>query len=353
MEQALYAPGLGYYSAGAVKFGPDGDFVTAPELSPLFSNCVARQCEEILEQAGGDTVLELGAGSGRLACDLLRELAARGSAPREYWILETSAELRDRQSRLLCGELPDGATRIRWLDRLPESRFSGAILANEVLDAVPVHRVKLSRDRIDELRVSWKNSRFAWHEQPADDALDTTARRILTGIQWPFPDGYVTEIRGGLAPLVASWAQTLDAGALLLLDYGYPRREFFHPQRRDGTLLCHYRHRVHSDPFLYPGLQDISAAVDFTAVAEAASCAGLDVCGFTTQAHFLIGCGLEEITARCSEGGTRARLEAARQVKLLTLPGEMGEQVKAIALGRQLPARGLAGFAAADQRQRL
>ena len=353
MEEVLYAPGLGYYSAGAVKFGEEGDFVTAPGLSPLFSICVARQCEEILEQAGGDIILELGAGSGQLACDLLRELTSRGSAPREYWILETSAELRARQSRLFGRELPDSVPRIRWLDRPPETRFSGVILANEVLDAVPVHRVKLSRDRIDELRVSWKDPRFAWQEQPADGALEASTRQFLAGIQWPSPDRYVTEIRGGLAPLVASWAESLDAGALLFLDYGYTRREFFHPQRRDGTLLCHYRHRVHSDPFVYPGLQDISAAVDFTAVAEAASGAGLDVCGFTTQAHFLIACGLEEIAARSGTAGTRAWLEIARQVKLLTLPGEMGDQVKAIALGRRLPERGLTGFAAADQRQRL
>lgn len=353
MDRALYAPGMGYYSAGAIKFGAAGDFVTAPELSPLFSICLARQCEEILQLAGGDVILELGAGSGRMAADLLRELIARGSAPREYWILETSAELRQRQRQWLSGELPEFAPCIRWLDRLPAAGVRGVILANEVLDAVPVCRVRISPGRILETRVASEGGQLAWRDLPADTELDGAVREIVRGLGSTLPDAYTTEINTGLGALVSSWAGTLEAGALLLLDYGYPRNEYFHPQRADGTLLCHYRHRVHTDPFLYPGLQDISAAVDFTAVVEAGAAAGLDLLGFTTQAHFLIGCGIGEIATGGTPPDSRAWPGVAQQLRVLTLPGEMGEFVKAVALGRQLPPRPLMGFAAMDQRRRL
>ncbi|MBI2993151.1 MAG: SAM-dependent methyltransferase [Gammaproteobacteria bacterium] len=353
MDCALYAPGLGYYNAGAAKFGPAGDFVTAPELSPLFSTCLARQCEEILQLAGGDLILELGAGSGRMATDLLRELIARGNAPREYWILETSAGLRKRQRQRLARELPEFAARIRWLDRLPEGGVRGVILANEVLDAIPVCRVRLSGRRVMEMRIAWEGARFEWRCLPADAELDGAVQDIVRDLGAPLPDGYVTEVNMSLRALIERWAGALTVGALVLLDYGYPRREYFHPQRGEGTLLCHYRHRVHADPLLYPGLQDISAAVDFTAVAEAGAGAGLDLGGFTTQAHFLIGCGLEEIASRQSSDDTRRWLEVAQQVKVLTLPGEMGELVKAIAFTRNLPSRPLKGFASFDQRPRL
>lgn len=353
MELALYAPGLGYYSAGAAKFGAQGDFVTAPEISPLFSMCLARQCEQILDLAGGSIILEIGAGSGRMACDILRELDQRGRLPQEYWILETSADLRLRQSQLINRELPESAPRVRWLDRLPESPVRGVILANEVLDAAPVHRVGIRNTSIDEIRVAWSNTGFSWRRQPAEGELAAEVRHIVQQLENPLPDVYVTEINLDLAAWIAAWAGILEAGAILLIDYGYPRREYFHPQRRDGTLLCHYRHRVHGDPFLYPGLQDISASVDFTAVAEAGARAGIELYGFTTQAHFLMACGLDEIAARESKGAPRATLEISRQIKLLTLPGEMGEHVKAMALGRGLRQRRLAGFRIVDHRQRL
>ena len=348
MELALYAPGLGYYSAGSIKFGPDGDFTTAPELSPLFSTCVARQCAQILERSGG-TVLELGAGSGALALGVLEYLGAAGRLPDEYLILEPSADLRQRQQDLLDARLAVGRERVRWLDTVPEQPLGGVILANEVLDAMPVHRVRLRGAAVDELGVGLRSGGFEWLTAPPGAELADRVRDTLRG-PGSLPDGYTTEFNLDLSAWIASMAATLEQGAILLFDYGYPGREYYHPDRVEGTLICHYRHRAHPDPFLYPGLQDISASVDFTAVAEAAAAAGLDVGGFTTQAHFLIGCGLHELQQPGAD--ERARAEFGRQAKLLTLPGEMGERFKAMALLRGV-AGPLVGFGAADHRRRL
>lgn len=349
MEMILYEPGLGYYSAGARKFGKQGDYVTAPEWSSLFSLCMARQCAEILQAMGGGVILELGAGSGVMACDLVRELSTIGALPDEYWILETSADLRERQQQLLRSRLPDYEERVCWLDELPDSRIQGVILANEVLDAHPVHRIELSRGKIHELHVAWSAGGFNWKRTPPSPELGAAAARLLSRVADDLPDGYRTEINTGLQSWLASLADLLEAGVILLLDYGYPRHEYYHPQRHDGTLQCHYRHRVHSDPFFHPGLQDISTAVDFTAVSEAGFSAGLDLYGFTTQAHFLMGCGL---TGMLSAPVDRDRIELARQATILTLPGEMGEQIKAMALGRKA-AGPLLGFSVADHRHRL
>lgn len=349
MALALYAPGLGYYSAGSIKLGRAGDFTTAPELSPLFAACLARQCAEILERTGG-VILEFGAGSGVLALGILNELAASGNLPDEYLILEPSADLRQRQHDLLHS-LPGIGRRVRWLDRLPPEPLHGVILANEVLDALPVHRIRLHAGSVHELGVRWRSLGFEWTRLPAGPDVEESARSVM-GELGALPDGYTTEFNSGLRAWIAAAAGVLQEGAVLLLDYGYPRREYYHRDRSEGTLICHYRHRAHADPFLYPGLQDISASVDFTLVAEGATAAGLEVGGFTTQAHFLIGCGVHELPQLAEGADERERLEFARQVRLLTLPGEMGERFKAMALLRSV-AGPLMGFNAFDHRRRL
>jgi SAM-dependent MidA family methyltransferase len=351
MEMALYEPGLGYYSAGAGKFGVHGDFVTAPELSPLFSICLARQCREVLDRLNGGAILELGAGSGRMAVDLLSELLRAGSPPASYMILETSADLRHRQQQLLQQELPDFISRITWLDRLPEQPLSGVILANEVIDAMPVRRVTVRQGELMELLVCRLGRSFDWITAPADPSL----RRQVNALQQlrrSWPEYYATEFNPNLPHWIASLSDCLGRGVVLLIDYGYPRNEYYHPQRSHGTLLCHYRHRVHADPFLYPGLQDITASVDFTAVADAADAAGLVVAGYTAQAYFLLGCGLDQLMELPVGGNTRAHLERVNQARRLTMPGEMGERYKVMALTRDM-ADGLRGFAIADQRHFL
>ncbi|MBF8268981.1 MAG: hypothetical protein HW386_690 [Gammaproteobacteria bacterium] len=352
MELALYEPGLGYYSAGARKFGQDGDFVTAPELSPLFSICLARQCRQILTGLPDGSILELGAGTGKMACDILLELQRCNALPARYLILETSADLKQRQQQLLQAEIPDYFTRIIWLERLPEQPLSGVILANEVMDALPVHRIVDRQGVLYELQVQWHGGDFAWLEVPAGPALSRQVQDIKRQLRYSWPEVYTTEINMTLAPWLAALSESLTQGVMLLIDYGYPRNEFYHPERTDGTLLCHYRHRVHADPFLYPGLQDITASVDFTAVATAAVKAGLDVTGYTNQMYFLLGCGLDTILADMGASGLRQQLELANQAKMLTLPGGMGERFKVIALSRGM-AGGLAGFAIMDQRKHL
>lgn len=335
MELALYAPGLGYYSAGARKFGAAGDFVTAPELSPLFSRCLARQCAEVLQTLGEGGVLELGAGSGVMAADMLLELQRLERLPREYLILEVSADLRQRQRVLLEARVPHLLPRVRWLDSLPE-RFDGLILGNEVLDALPVERFRKTGEGLERFCVAEQGEGFGWMTDAAPGELSAALRALESTLPAPLPAGYSSEICTALPPLFASLAAALRRGAALFLDYGYPRTAYYHVERSMGTLICHYRQRAHGDPFLYPGLQDITAHVDFTAVAEAATAAGFELAGYTTQAHFLMALG---IAAFADEG-----MEPARQVKLLTLPEEMGERFKAIGFtkGMEISLRGFA-----------
>jgi SAM-dependent MidA family methyltransferase len=340
MRLALYAPGLGYYSAGATKLGSDGDFVTAPEISSLFSRCLARQCADVLRVTGGE-ILELGAGSGRMAADVLTELAAIESLPDRYSILEVSADLAERQ-RARIAELPrELAERVRWLDRWPERVMRGVVLANEVLDAMPVERFVL-RNRpsgidVRALGVGLCEDGFEWRETSPTPELMHAVADIVEALPMPLPDGYVSEVCLAFHPWMASLAAQLETGVALLIDYGLPRAHLYHPDRAEGTLRCHFRHRAHSDPFINVGLQDITAWVDFTRVAEAADGAGLEVLGFASQAAFLIGAGMESLLStemQLAGDDLRRQATLAGEARRLLLPGEMGEIFKVIALGR-------------------
>ena len=343
MELALYAPGFGYYSAGARKFGAAGDFVTAPELSPLFSRCLARQCAEVLGRLGGGSILELGAGSGVMAADILAELAHLRALPEHYLILEVSADLRERQRALLGERVPHLMPRVQWLDALPDGH-AGVMLGNEVLDALPVQRFRKTAQGYAEFFVEAAGEALRGTWVPVDAEFGAALADLEAALPAPFAAGYESEFCALMPPFLATLAASLARGALLFLDYGYPRAAYYHPERSMGTLMCHYRQRAHADPFLHPGLQDITAHVDFTAVAEHATAAGLPFAGYTTQAHFLMALGIAEM----SEGDMRL----AQQVKLLTLPEEMGERFKAIAFtkGLDLP---LSGFALRDLSRQL
>ncbi len=352
MELALYEPGLGYYVAGARKFGEEGDFITAPELSSLYSRCVARQCQQILDELNNGSILELGPGTGVMACDIMQELEHLDCLPEKYLMLEISAELKDRQQKLIKEKIPHLEGRIRWLDSLPENEFVGLILANEVLDAMPVHRISVKQDSVDELCVGIDHDQFIWVQRPANDGLLDQTEIILKSLKSDLPEVYISEINCRIQAWLNSLVDILDRGAILFMDYGYPRHEYYHPQRTEGTLLCHYRHRVHANPFFFPGLQDITASVDFTTVAEAASNAGLDVGGYTTQAHFLLGCGLDAFIGENKSTDNKKSVELSRQARILTMPGEMGERFKVMALTKDLDIP-LMGFQFIDHRSRL
>jgi len=345
MEMALYAPGLGYYVAGAAKLGSQGDFVTAPEISPLFGRTLADQVADILAHTGGG-VLELGAGSGALALSLLEELQARNRLPDRYRILEVSPELVQRQRRLLLQRLPGLADRVEWITSLPQ-RFSGLVVANEVLDALPVHLLAWREEGVHERGVTWKGEGFTWAERSLGPGA---LRDAAAALQIEAP--YQSEISIAAPALVRTLAGALGRGVLLCVDYGFGRREYYHPQRNRGTLMCHYRHRAHDDPFLFPGLQDITAHVDFTSVAEAGIEAGLQLLGYTTQAQFLINCGIADQLARTPAEQTAAYLPLAAGVQKLVSPAEMGELFKVIALGRGVQPP-LAGFKTGDKSRLL
>ncbi|HHH36895.1 MAG TPA: SAM-dependent methyltransferase [Gammaproteobacteria bacterium] len=351
MELALYAPGLGYYSAGRRRFGIGGDFITAPELSPLFARCLARQCVEILEGMEDGVILEFGAGSGVLARELLAALEALDVLPAAYFILEPSAALREEQEATLRKAHPRLMDRIHWLTALPREGLRGIVLANEVLDAMPVHRLRWRNGAFVELYVDAPGEEgLTLVEGPlSHPALEAAPRRFAGG----FPEGYTCEVNPAAGAWVRSLSGVLAEGVALLIDYGYPAAEYYHPQRRDGTLMCYYRHRAHDDPLCLPGLQDITAHVDFTALAEAAVDAGLEVAGYATQSAFLQGCGIAELgAAAMSAGDTRQQVELARQLRTLLLPGEMGEAFKVLALARKRPGP-LTGFSVRDERGRL
>lgn len=338
MELALYAPGLGYYTAGARKFGEAGDFITAPELSSLFGRTLARQLVQIM-QASSPYILELGAGSGKLAVDILSELEVLGELPERYAILEVSADLRQRQQQLIAERLPHLAEKVRWLDALPDE-ISGAVIGNEVLDALPVHLVHWQAAGIVERGLSLTESgQLCWQDRPiTDPALLAAAQHIQV------PDDYLSELPLAANGLITSLGQRLQHGALLFIDYGFGAREFYHPQRDRGTLMCHYRHYAHDDALFLPGLQDITAHVDFTAVAEAGIDAGLAFLGYTSQAYFLLNCGITELLNQVSPDDLKAYAPLSGQVQKLTSPAEMGELFKVIGLGKgiEIPLKGYA-----------
>jgi SAM-dependent MidA family methyltransferase len=333
MQLALYAPGLGYYSAGSTKFGAAGDFVTAPEISPLFGRVLARQCAGVLEQVERPAVLELGAGSGALAEQVLSTLEAQGRAPERYLILEVSPDLRERQEQRLRDTEPALATEIEWLTELPE-RIDGVVIANEVADALPVERFRMADGAVLQCRVAMDGEGFAWTRAPAPAFLEQAVRGIEASLGAPLPDGYESEVSAGLRAWVADVAGCLGTGLVFLFDYGVSRREYYAQDRSGGWLRCHFRHRAHDDPLVYPGIQDLTAWVDFTAVADAAVHAGMDIAGFVSQAHFLVHGGLEQEFAAAASSSPVAQAELSRQVGRLTLPGEMGERFKCIGLSR-------------------
>jgi SAM-dependent MidA family methyltransferase len=346
MELALYAPGLGYYSAGSRKLGRDGDFITAPELSPLFGRCLARQLAELIGRGLTD-VVEIGAGSGALACSLLTEFAALGQMPDNYFILEVSADLRERQRARLAASAPQQAGKVQWLDVLPP-HFDGIIIGNEVLDAIPVHIVRTHGGAIEEMGITGGQT-----GQPLTRGYRNASGALLAAAEkLGLPDDYETEIHLAARAFVKSFARILRHGAMLFIDYGFPAREFYHPQRSRGTLMCHYRHHAHADPLCLVGLQDITAHVDFSAIADAGAAGGLDILGYTTQAQFLINCGITDLLGATPATDVRAYAPLAAQAQQLLSPAEMGELFKVIALGKGVSPP-LLGFRSGDKSHAL
>lgn len=333
MELALYAPGLGYYVSGAHKFGKGGDFVTAPEISPYFGRCLAHQCHQLFEQTDTQNILEFGAGTGVMAAQILAELERlQPDQPVLYQILELSPELQQRQRQTLQQQISHLADRVEWVTEVPEG-YAGMVLANEVLDAMPVHVFRRNEQTVEEQHVAlqegklilqWKLARTEFHQ--AVSAIEKDMGELQPG--------YVSEVNLRLAPWLQMLGERLARAVVLLIDYGYTRQEYYHPQRSMGTLICHYRHQVHEDVLLRPGLQDITASVDFTAVAEAGEKAGLQPMGFNSQTNFLLGCGLEDLLSGLDPENVEQHMLAMQGVKQLILPTAMGERFKVIALGK-------------------
>jgi SAM-dependent MidA family methyltransferase len=359
MERCLYAPGLGYYSAGKTKFGEAGDFVTAPELGELFGRCVVAAVQPVLAMLGGDVdFLELGGGSGAFAETALRAFHVAQSLPRHYLILEPSADLRDRQRERLAVSLPaEVFARVQWLDRPPEESWRGVLFANEVIDALPTTRFVMRAGEVYEEHVMLDgDGRLMRSDRPADALVGGAVRHVERDLGSEFADGYRSEILPQLPYWIQAIAGSLEAGIMLFIDYGYVRREFYLPERTDGTLMAHYRHRAHNDPFYLPGLNDLTASVDFTALAEAGNSAGFGVAAYLPQSTFLIGAGLqqafEDAYEQAADEASRYRL--AQEVKRLTLPDQMGERFQAMLFAKGMDALPLpADILSADQAGRL
>lgn len=350
MELALYSPGLGYYATDTPKFGRNGDFITASEISPLFAKCIAQQFLPILTALKPADILEWGAGSGIFAKDLLLELERCGTLPARYLILEISTALRQQQEKLFQTCCPHLLTRIQWLDTLPTSGIKGIIFANEVLDALPTHCFRIEKNAIQEGCVEWKDQQFGWRfTQPMTPHLASTLQRVLG--HYSLPEGYTSEINLILPTWIASLTQALNQGIILFIDYGYGRAEYYHPDRSCGTLMCYNQHRSHDNPFIYVGLQDITAHVDFTAVAESAEAAELTLQGFTTQAAFLLASGLLDV-AQQKQLSAVEQFQQAQAIKKLTLPSQLGEAVKVMGLSKNLDIP-LSGFSLYDRRRAL
>ncbi len=354
MQLALYAPGLGYYSSGSNKFGGAGDFVTAPEISSLFGRTLARQAMQILQQIEQPDILEFGAGSGKLALDLLLELEKLESLPKKYFILEVSADLRRRQQTLFNDNAPHLMSVLSWLDQLP-IKFNGLMIANEVIDAMPVHLVTWRDGQLFERGVSYRNETLIWEEQPLLSGILFDAATKLTDHVNTSNDKnhrYISEISLAIPSFMHSLANVMQQGLILIIDYGFGAKEYYHPQRNQGTLMCHYRHHTHDDPFYLPGLQDITSHVDFSSVTETAANAQFELLGYTTQAHFLINCGITEILSQTPAKCIEEYLPLSNQLQTLVSPAEMGELFKAIAFGKNIR-QPLIGFSSGDKSRLL
>lgn len=350
MELALYAPGSGYYAAGSAKLGEEGDFVTAPEISSLFSQTLANAIMPAFDS--DQIILEVGAGRGRMAADILVYLQQQNKLPKEYWILELSADLRKRQKITIEATVPELVNRVKWLDTLPE-KFSGVVLANELLDAMPVQLFQKKENDINEINVVWQDDRFAFQFKSSfDERLVHRVKNIETELEKKFDSEYISEINFAAEDWIKSVAESLQQGVIIIIDYGFPRHEYYHVQRNQGTLMCHYRHRTHPDVFVYPGLQDITAHVDFTAMADAALESGMKVMGYTNQVSFLMGAGLLELAVLNDESEVQQQMEQASQIKKLTLPHEMGELFKVIGFSKNC-AITLPAFEFRDLREHL
>ena len=355
MEMALDEPGLGDYSAGLQKFGEGGDFITAPQLGDVFARCLAKQVGQISKELGEYEIIEAGAGSGVLAADLLNALQDN-QPPARYRILERSAYLRQVQRETLERSVPQWMGRISWLDQPPETDWQGIFIANEVLDALTVELFCRANEGIRQMRVINGPDGFAWDQGQCPPLMAAKIQSTLASLESPPTDGYQSEINTTLPAWLDSVTASLHKGAALFIDYGYPRQEYYLPQRRNGTLICHYRHRAHDDPFVWPGLTDISASVDFTALAEAADSCGFEVSGYTSQAMFLLGCGLEDVIMSLQSLSEKDRVMKNIEVRKLTLPAEMGERFQVMALCRDLSeelSESLRGFSLRDLRYRL
>lgn len=352
MQRVLYTPELGYYTNPCIRLGAQGDFVTAAEVSPLFGQSIARQINQILAHIDTHAcILEFGAGSGKLATDILLTLNQEGILPDKYQILEISAHLRAQQQTYLKAQLPaELFERIEWLDALPQPGWCGVVLADEVLDAMPVERFFLTPSESWRMAVDWDGEQFIWAELPI---TDTFLQKVVDGLRQlihPTQLGYKAEVNLNIAPWLKSLSDFVAQGVALLIDYGFPQKELYQKERLNGSLRCFYQQSVHDNPLIYPGLQDITTHVDFTEVAEAGFDAGFKVAGFTTQAHFLMSTGLLEHIP--TDLPVTEQLKLAQQIKTLTLPDEMGEIFKVIALSKHLDIS-LLGFQLTDLRETL
>lgn len=349
MDLALYAPDLGYYRSALEKFGEQGDFVTAPLLGDLFGRCIARQCAQVIVSMENASLYEFGAGDGSLAVAVITELDKLGALPDCYYIMETSAELKQRQRSSLEDLNPELKSRVKWMDQLPDA-INGVVVGNELLDAMPCKRFEVdAHGKIHELGVCNFDARFGWG----------MSSHLMSNIDWlrkkNLGSGYQSELPMQAAAWVSTVGEKIDQGIMLLIDYGFPRQEFYHPDRNQGTLMCHYRHYAHTDPFFWPGLQDITTHIDFTAIAEAGAVSGLRMLGFCDQANFLLSCGLTDILADSQTGSdpvTKEILKLNVEVKKLTMPHEMGELFKVIAMGKEFQ-ENLVGFQTRNQVRRL
>lgn len=350
MELALYEPKWGYYTAALDKFGKAGDFTTAPEISPLFARCIGRQCQQVFGRLGQADVFEVGAGTGQLAIDLLLFLEQQHSLPGRYKIFEISPTLKQRQQQRLQQHIPHLFPLIEWLEAWPALPIKGVILANEVVDALPVQQFFWTDETVQEVRVAYEKQRFVYRLQPVAHSLKDQLIQLKLNY-FPEIKVYQSELRSQLPVWMSKLSDTLEQGLALIIDYGFPAQEYYHPDRANGTLLCYYQHRVHADPLSLVGLQDITASVDFTDLARAAVQSGLQVAGFTSQAAFLLNNDLLPLTEKCYD--EVSTMDVNRQVHLLTSPSEMGELIKVMGLTRNCESFPLNGFKLYDKRMRL